>query len=153
MIETPELITKYELGKRHALDYNLKITIYDDIFTKIFNGRINAFTFIPIFKKDGRKIKIYVSKKLFVNFPLDLFEFVILHEIGHHKIKVLLSEDSANSFVLNKLGLDEYIKRKTQIDTYFKYGTFDISQLKKLQNISIINFIKVRLHLISLEDI
>ena len=148
-----ELISKYELGKRLERKYNLKIIIYNDIIHKFNHGSLNAFTPIPIFRKNNKKIKIYVGKKLFIIFPLDLFEFVILHEIGHHKSKLLLSEDCANSFVLNILGLDEYLKRKTQIDTFFRYKTFDISQLKKLQNITIINFIKVGLHLISLEDI
>lgn len=155
MIETTELISKYELGKRYERDYSLKIKIYNNILTKFFMGRVSAFTPVVaiLFIKINKRIKIYISKKLFVIFPLDLFEFVILHEIGHHKSKIFNSEDCADSFVLNKLGLDDYIKRKTQLDTYFRYGTFDISQLKKLQNISIIDFIKVRLHLKSLEDI
>lgn len=159
MSNISELITKYELIKRYERDYNLKIKIYDDILTKIFWGRLNAhtllitFLFIKIDRRINRKIRIYISKKLFVSFPLGLFEFVILHEIGHHKSKIHNSEDCADSFVLRVLGLDEYIKRKTQLDFYLKYRTFDVSQFKKLQKISIINFIKVRLHLISLEDI
>ena len=155
MTNISDLITKYELGKRLETKYNLKIKIYNSILIKLLEGRTNAFTLIPIFpfRKINKKLKIYVSKNLFVSFPLALFEFVILHEIGHHKSKVHNSEDCADSFALNILGLDEYVKRRTQIDTYFKYRTFDISQLKKLQNISIINFIKVRLHLMSLEDI